>query len=187
MKTAIIGGTFNPPHIGHLQLAYELYSLGKFEKIIFVPAGTPAHKREFSILNGKKRITMLEKCIHEKYFEIDPCELNRRGVTYTIDTLIHFQKKYGEKPAFVIGDDLLSTFSKWRDSEAVAAGCSLLVAHRLYIEKQDFNYKHQYINNPILDISSSDIRERIRSGRPISCLVSYKVEKYIRRNHLYVS
>ena len=186
MKIAIIGGTFDPPHIGHLQLAYEVYSLGKYQKIFFIPASIPAHKPKLIISPPEVRLEMLELCVDEEFLGIEKCEIERGGVSYTADTLEYCANKYGEKPTFIIGDDLLAGFYKWKDPGLIESRCYLMVARRLAGEKLDFPFRHSYLRNPILEISSSDIRRRVKESRPIRYLVDSKVEKYIYENGLYL-
>jgi nicotinate-nucleotide adenylyltransferase len=125
-------------------------------------------------------------CTGRDYMDIDDCELKRGGISYTVETLEYFAGKYGAKPAFVLGDDLLEGFGRWRKPDMIAEKSELLVAHRAYREKRPFGYPHRYLDNPILDISSSDIRQRIKDRRPVSYLVDQTVEEYIIENGLYI-
>ncbi|MBN1646848.1 MAG: nicotinate (nicotinamide) nucleotide adenylyltransferase [Spirochaetales bacterium] len=185
MKIAIIGGSFNPPHLAHLQLACELYSLGEYKKVVFVPSNISAHKQTKELISAEHRLIMLHLCINPAYMEVDDCEIKRGGISYTVDTLDYFREKYAEKPAFVIGDDLLDGFAGWKQPDSIAEKADLFIAHRQQRKEQPFAWQHRYLSNPALDISSSDIRKRVCEGRKISYLVTAEVEQYIYTRGLY--
>ena len=118
MKVAVLGGSFNPVHIGHLALADEIcVSLG-YDKVLFVPVFSPPHKTMNEALPPEKRTEMVElACQDDPRFKMEPCEIQRGGVSYTYDTICFIEEKYKpEKIGLVIGRDLFSTFHLWKNA-----------------------------------------------------------------------
>ncbi|MGL4981642.1 MAG: nicotinate (nicotinamide) nucleotide adenylyltransferase [Treponemataceae bacterium] len=193
MKYAMLGGTFNPIHIGHLCLAEQARVQFGFEKIIFVPTFLPPHKN-IQPLTGEVRLQMIKKAISSNpYFCVDSCELERKGLSYTIDTIAYLQKKYskGEKISLIMGDDLIDDFYLWKDANILADQVDIILAHRNFVEESDFfvsnkkKYPCRPLNNAILPICSSDIRRRLTQNESIRYLVSDSVYDYIVENNLY--
>jgi nicotinate-nucleotide adenylyltransferase len=188
MNIGILGGTFNPIHNGHLFLAEELLCSFALDKIVFIPANIPAHKAEPADTEPAQRLAMVKSAVSPyKEFDYDDCEIERGGVSYTIDTVTRLIKKYrlSEKPVLVIGDDLIKSFPTWREAQKLAQITQLIVAHRRYTEEQPLIYPHKYLANLMLPISSSDIRNRIRQHRAYRFLIPESVFTYIKENGLY--
>jgi nicotinate-nucleotide adenylyltransferase len=188
MKTLIIGGTFNPVHIGHLMLADEVRSAFGYGRVLFIPAYRPPHKTIESNSTAEQRLAMLRLATRDFPGAIvEDCELARGSVSYTIDTIEYILKNYDTEgaPGLVIGDDLVDGFSSWREPERIASSADLIVAHRLFRERQPFAYRHEYMDNFLLPLSSTDIRQRIMSGKPWRYLVPEAVYRYIDENHVY--
>ena len=188
MRAAVLGGTFNPVHIGHLYLADEVrLSLG-YERVIFVPANIPAHKSPAEEATSAERLEMLQRALHPYgCFAADPCEIERGGVSYSIETVRHLKERYGVegKLGFIIGDDLIAGFDNWKDAGKLAREVDLIVAHRASTSERRFEYPHRYIDNIILAVSSSQIRSRIRTGRTARFLLPNTVWEYIQERRLY--
>lgn len=187
MKAAVIGGTFNPIHIGHLLLAEEVLNEFDYEKIIFVPANIPPHKTIKNNIDKKHRLKMTKFAVkNSRDFIMDPCEIERGGISYTIDTVKYISEKYNiNKPGYILGDDLIKDFYTWRDAEKLSSIADLIVARRKYKENINFKYKHKNLNNLMLPISSSEIRKRIILGKPVRFLLTKDVLNYINKNNLY--
>jgi nicotinate-nucleotide adenylyltransferase len=131
---------------------------------------------------------MLEQAIGPyEDFLLDTCEIDRGGVSYSIDTVAFLMEKYHitEKMGFVLGDDLIASFHEWKDARRLADKVDLIVAHRKYEKRRAFRYPHTYIDNTALPISSSDIRRRIREGRSARFFLPESVWRYIQDNHIY--
>jgi nicotinate-nucleotide adenylyltransferase len=188
MEVAILGGTFNPVHLGHLYLADEVRLTLGYEKIIFVPDNLPAHKNFEEDVTADHRIEMLRIALGlSSHFEIDTCEIERGGISYTIETVRLISQKYNvrEKIGVIIGDDLIDGFAKWKDADRLSKETTLIVAHRNYVQRKPFQYPHLYIDNVLLPISSSEIRERIRSENSVQFFLPEAVWQYINKNRLY--
>lgn len=188
MKAAIIGGTFNPPHIGHLQLAEEVLQSGGYDRVLFIPSNKPAHKEVAWGVSSAFRLEMVKLAIQGwPGFQLEACEILRGGVSYSIDTVDCVLKNYDleEKPGLVIGDDLFQSFHTWKDADTLATRADIIVAHRLFHHTLDFSYPHRYLDNKLLPLSSSEIRERIAQGKPWRALVPSSVYEFIMDNRLY--
>lgn len=189
MQTVIIGGSFNPLHIGHLFLAEEVFVQFACKQVIFVPSHSSAHKHDRTSVSPEVRFSMVSLAVDGlEWITVDDCEIKRGGVSYSIDTIRQLEQTYSfkEKPGFVIGDDLVADFHLWKDYEMLLNKVEIIVAHRMYTEKVNVPFPHQYLNNVLIPISSSDIRERIREGDAYRFLIPEKVYRYIRENNLYM-
>jgi nicotinate-nucleotide adenylyltransferase len=188
MKYAILGGTFNPIHYGHLFLVEEVRGSLGYDHIIFIPSYLPAHKAIAYSIDPQHRYNMLKIAIRPfPYFFIDDCELKRGGISYTIETITEIKRKYGDKDIFglVIGDDLVNKFHLWKNAEELANNTELIVAKRIFSTQVPFNYPHKYLDNKILPISASEIRERIAANKSVQFLLPDKVYDYIKKHKLY--
>ncbi len=189
MKTAILGGSFDPVHIGHLHLADEVKRKLDYERIIFVPSHIPAHKDPDGSTSAEQRLEMLRYALLGSDFVLDDCEIRRGGISYSVDTVPEVKKNYriSGKPGLIIGDDLLSGLQQWKDWGELIKMVDLIVAHRMYTEPVECAVPHNYIDNGILPISSSDIRKRVRSGGAFRYLLPEQVYAYIVENGVYAT
>jgi len=192
MRVVILGGTFNPIHNGHLRMAYEIQDQFGFDKVLFVPTIKPTHKIITDKISAEMRIEMVRLALKESNrddFILETClDIKPEGIEFSIDAINCIRKKYvlSENPFLVIGDDLFKNFSSWKDLKDILNKSQILVAHRLYEKQIPFQYKHQYINNKIFSLSSSEIREKVKQGSSIDFLVPCSVKDYIQKNNLYV-
>jgi len=187
MRTVIIGGTFNPVHIGHLMLAEEARVQEGFERVVFVPSNKPAHK----MVDGTtvaQRLEMLKLAIRGYDVILETCELAREGISYSIDTVRYVLSHYelSGRPSLVLGDDLFESFSTWKDADELSTLAELLVAHRKYPHQLASPWPHRYLDNKLIDVSSTEIRERVRQDRAWRALVPTAVAGYIETHHLYM-
>ncbi len=188
MKLAILGGTFNPVHWGHIHLADEVRVALGFDRIVFVPDNVPAHKSVESRITPAQRIEMLARALAPiPHFVLDTCEIDRGGVSYAVDTALHMAEKHDldDRLGFVLGDDLLAGFAEWKEAHRLSRISHLIVAHRECRERRTFAYPHTYVDNLVLPVSSSDIRRRIREGRSYKFLVPDGVWQIIDQQGLY--
>jgi nicotinate-nucleotide adenylyltransferase len=188
VKTAVLGGTFDPIHNGHLFLAEEVLALG-YGRVIFVPSFKPAHKEVGAKDDPALRLEMTRlACAGRQEFIVEDCEVARKGTSYTIQTIEYLRKKYEltEKPGLVIGDDLVAGFGRWKKAEDLKKAVRLIIAHRIAKEKLPFDGDHLYVENIILPLSSSEIRRRIAEGKAYRYLIPEAVYGFIRSRGLYL-
>lgn len=191
MKTGVFGGTFDPPHVGHLIAAERAIEQAELSRLIFVPAAVPPHKKERRREDGNHRFQMLLRSTRgNPRIEVSDCELQRGGVSYTVDTLREFTATMeGTELCFILGMDMLSDFPSWRSAEEILDLAELLVLTRpdfpLPPVEKSIRRRLRICKIPDIGVSSSDIRRRVREGRSIRYMVRESVEEYIRRHRLY--
>lgn len=185
MRIAILGGAFNPPHIGHLILAQEIIDIIGLDKVFFVPTNISPHK-ENNEIGPRHRLAMLKlEVAGNELFEVIDLEIKRGGVSYTIDTARELKKNYPEDEFYlVIGSDLLDRLPEWKDFEDLKKEVKIVAAHR---ENFPIRKKDDFIiaNITQIDVSSSQIRKLIRRNRSIKYLVRDSIRDYIEQHNLY--
>ncbi len=190
MRLAILGGTFNPVHIGHLSLSEDVHRTLGYDRILLIPAHIPPHKVMAEGASSADRLEMLRIAAEGiSYLESDDCELVRGGVSYTIDTIAYLEEKYAHcldgKIGLIIGQDLCPGFSSWRESSVIAEKTDIIIAKRPLAPILDFMYPFTQLENTLLSISSSEIRKNAASLKSIRYLVPEGVYRYIKAHHLY--
>ena len=228
MKIAILGGTFNPLHIGHCMLADSVLCDLKYDKILFVPTNIPPHKMMNENISAEDRFLMIAAFCKsaENYgterFCAEDCEIKRGGVSYTCDTLQYLMEKYGDKidgkPALIMGQETAAQFYKWKNADEIAESADLIIARRnsgfngidirgftnvpengyskdfdnefsLKDFETQFNShlscRYTMLENPLLPISSTEIRARISQGKSWRYLVPDAVYNYIAEHGLW--
>jgi nicotinate-nucleotide adenylyltransferase len=188
MKFAILGGSFNPVHMGHLFLAdAALVTLG-YDRIILVPAHTSPFKPDAEGASPKDRLDMLVASVPaDSRITIDDCEIRREGLSFTIDTVKDIIERYRPegKPGLILGDDLARDFYQWRSADEIAGLVDIIIAHRLSAENIPFPYPCKQLDNEILQLSSGGLRNRIANGEAWTYLVSPGAQFIIRDRRLY--
>ncbi|AOY76869.1 nicotinate-nucleotide adenylyltransferase [Clostridium formicaceticum] len=198
-RYGIMGGTFDPIHLGHLFIAETALDELNLDKVVFIPTGHPPHKDHENITDAHHRLQMTSIAIHSnKTFKLSAIEVNRKGPSYTIDTVRRLLEHDGGDVElyFITGTDAFMEVETWKRYKDVLQMIKIVVATRLGYSDVHFNekvdlftkkYKARIIKVavPILEISSSDIRNRIKEGKTIKYLVPEGVEEYIRKNQLY--
>ena len=195
IKTGILGGTFNPVHNGHLILAKTAYELLGLDKVLFMPSGTSYMKK--NVLAAKKRIDMVRLAIAGyPQFELSLVEADRKGNSYTSETLAYLTKK---NPAacyfFIMGADALFQIEKWKNPEQIFSLAKIVCAVREDYHLDELKQKGQqlqslgadiiYLDMPKVEISSTDIRTKVKEQRSIADDVPVEVADYIQRERLY--
>ncbi len=199
MKLGILGGTFDPPHNGHLHIADAVQRALQLERILFIPAKQPPHKLDEPVSPLRTRVAMLKRAVqHHPRLEISMLEARRRGVSYTVDTLRELRRELVPHAEifFIMGEDSLVNFPMWHQPQEIVKLCKLAVLQRPgyevdldALEKQVNGVKKRVvmIRAPEINISSSEIRERVRRGESIRELVPPSVADYIESHHLYAN
>ncbi len=188
MRYLLLGGTFNPIHYGHLFLAEEVRTSLDYDIVLFIPTYLPVHKMIQPEIDHVHRLKMLKIAVKPyDRFKVETCEIDRKGASYSIDSVRLLSKKYAwkEKPGFIIGDDLLPNFHTWKEHRELSRITDLIVVHRKYRKRQNFDLPHIYIDNIMIPISSSLIRERVMKGKTVRFLLPDEVLEYMEKNGLY--
>ena len=198
MKLGILGGTFNPPHIGHLICAQEAHRQLGLDRVVLIPTGTPPHKQVEADPGGETRFGLCRLAIgDDERFEVSRLELDRAGRSYTVDTLKALRDQHPQDDlTFIVGGDMARSLPTWREPEAVLELATLAVAERAGSERDDIRgelralrgasaERVRFFDMPRIDISSSLVRERVATGRPIRYLVPDAVADAIAQNGWY--
>lgn len=197
MKYGILGGTFDPPHNGHLKIAAAARSALGLAQIVFIPAGQPPHKLDDPVSPAATRLAMLELALaRHPDFVISRLELLRAGPSYTVDTLRELHQTLGDDAEiyFIMGMDSLQNFHTWHQPQEIVKLCKLAVLRRPGFDVDLDTLEKQVpgatasvviIPGPEFDISASEIRARVRRGESIRGLVPPAVAAFIKTNRLY--
>ncbi|NOZ64100.1 MAG: nicotinate-nucleotide adenylyltransferase [Caldiserica bacterium] len=187
-KIGIIGGSFNPPHYAHLFMAIETLYQFNLGKVLFIPANIPPHKEE-GLVSAVHRLKMVELAIaDEERFQVSDMEIKRGGVSYTVDTLKELKQSYGEI-YFIAGSDSALDLPHWKEPETILELCTFTVFERpgypFVKVRENLKRKMVLMDSLLLDVSSRELRSRIREGKPVRYLLPCSVERYIEENSLY--
>lgn len=198
MKIGIMGGTFNPIHYGHLVLSEYVLDALNLDYVIFIPTGNPPHKDGKDIIDANDRKNMVEIAIKaNSKFKLSSMEIDRLETTYTIDTIKELKNKYKKDELyFILGADSLLTLKHWKNSDEIINLINIIVVDRrkfnfMEVDKEIVRLNEEHDGNikriecPFIEISSTFIRERIKSGKSIKYLVTKEVEEYIYERNLY--
>lgn len=187
MKIGILGGTFNPIHIGHLILAEEVREKLKLDRVIFIPTYLPPHKDSVNIAPASSRIAMVKLAIKgNKYFLVSDIEIKRDGKSYTIETIKEFKKIYPQDELyFIIGSDLLNYLDDWKDLSEITQVVKFIVATRPGYPLEKIPSYISTVAIRAVDVSGYQIRKTIKENKSFRYLVPDRVFRYISRNRLY--
>ena len=197
MRVGVIGGTFDPIHTGHLILAEQARDQLGLERVVFIPAGQPPHKITTPITAVHHRLAMVQLAIADHdAFTFSRIDLDREGPCYSVDTIALLQEVWGPgtKIHFLIGEDSLRDLPKWYQPECLLRMCQIVAVQRpgysVDLDTLDMQLagaadRIQSIASPLIDISSTEIRRRVREKRSIRYLVPEPVRRYIEQHDLY--
>ena len=199
-RVAVMGGTFDPIHYGHLVTAEAVRHEFQLDQVLFIPTGKPPHKASDTVSDSESRYLMtLLATESNDHFYASRMEIDRSGFTYTIDTIHALQQIYpvDTEIFFITGADAFYQMFSWHNAEELLKTCTFVAATRPGYQKEELiqrisatiqdhpMQRFHFLEVPALAISSSDIRARVRSGRPIKYLVPEAVENFIKKHRLY--
>jgi nicotinate-nucleotide adenylyltransferase len=191
-RLGVMGGTFDPIHIGHLVAASEALHRFRLDQVLFVPSGQPWQKQSYSAAEDRYLMTALGIASNQR-FAASRMEIDRRGPTYTADTMETLRDFHGEdiELFFIAGADAVLRLGTWRKIERLAELAEVVAVTRPGFALEGFARTHRLppvhiVEMPGIGVSSSDIRERVAAGRPIDYLVPRRVADHIRANGLYL-
>ena len=199
-KIGLMGGTFNPIHIAHLILAENAYHEYGLDEIIFLPNGIPPHKRNAHIAPDDDRLAMVRLAVEGiPYFSVSDMEMVREGLSYSSDTLLELRSAHPDcEYYFIMGGDSIEQFETWHRPDIILANCIVLAAIREQSDEEEFDRQiaslcQKYgadirkLSIPRLDLSSSEIRKRVREGMSVRFMVPQAVLDYMTEKGLYQS
>ncbi len=208
MRIALFGGTFNPVHVGHLVSAVDVHSHFMLDEVILIPLGIPPHKKD-NMVDAELRYKMVELAVKDfPFLKVSRFEIDRNTVSYAVDTVRHFTAEHiGDEVFYIIGVDAFYHIEMWKDFEAIRNMVSFIVLSRPHynIERTLLKYKKYFVfvvadrrdkytaepgtvyifDSLYLDVSSSEIRRRIKEGKNIKHLVPHEVAEFITREGIY--
>ncbi len=198
-RLGILGGTFNPPHLGHLLFAQEAYDQVGLDEVLFMPVAAPPHKEVHVDPGAEARMAMVAAAIAgDGRFSACDLEIRRGGPSYTVDTLRALHATHpGSELTFIVGGDMAASLPTWRDPAELVVLARLAVAEREGARRADILERLatvpgavgrvDFFDLPRIDFSSSLVRRRVAAGRPITYLVPDRVAAYIAQHGLYRS
>ncbi len=186
MRLGIFGGSFDPPHVGHLLVVADAFDALGLDHLVFVPAGVQPLKAGQAVAGAGHRLAMVRLLVgDDRRFSVDPIETEREGLSYTVETLAAFAEKYPQAERyFLVGTDVLASFAQWREPDRVLRLATIALMRR----EGDVGRVPDgavHVETRRVDVSSTEIRERVRTGRAIRGFVPEAVEAYIAAQRLY--
>ena len=196
-RLGVMGGTFDPIHIGHLVTAQTVAEAFSLERVIFMPAAKPPHKTEQKVTPPLVRLGMVRAAVADNpRFAVSDIEFCREGLSYTVDTIDELKRVYGDEMElfFIVGADSANDLQKWHNPDELLTKCNFVAASRGGMEwdtsalQNRFGQlaaKVHFLATPALDISSTNIRDRVRRGLDVRYFVTETVRLFIEREGLY--
>ena len=196
MTRLCFGGSFNPLHVGHLATARAVAEAMGFDRVALIPSARPPHKAAAAeMAEACHRLTMCQLVSrNDAFFEVEDIELSREGPSYTIDTALALKKRGWGEVAWLIGADMVPFLPTWHRPEQLLQEVRFVIAQRPghvidwgALPPAFQSLRAQVVTAPLLEISASDIRQRVRAGKSIRYLVPPEVERYVSEQRLYVA
>lgn len=183
MRTGLFGGAFNPFHNGHMAVANAAIESAKLDRLIFIPSGNAPHKKETDITRRDRYNMLLEATSGNEKMSVSDYEINRSEVNYSADTVEYFKSLYpGDELFFIIGDDSYNQLDTWHEPHRITSSATLLVFPR---EGADVKAPAVPVKMEKVEISSSEVREKIKMGKDFRNLLPKEVFDYIIKGNLY--
>jgi nicotinate-nucleotide adenylyltransferase len=191
MDVGLFGGSFNPPHVAHLIVAEVVRDQFDLEEVWWIPNATPPHKSPDELVAPSHRLAMTERATAgNDAFRVCNIEIERDGVSYTVDTVRALQERHPDTDfGLILGSDSLDSFARWHRPDEIADRVPLVVYKRPggleSVAEPRFANRVRYVAAPVMEVSGTEIRARRRAGRSIRYLVPDPVRRYIEANALY--
>ncbi|KRN29732.1 nicotinate-nucleotide adenylyltransferase (Deamido-NAD(+) pyrophosphorylase) [Lactobacillus selangorensis] len=185
-QVGILGGTFNPPHLGHLIMAEQVGTQLGLDQVLFMPDSTPPHVDKKHPIAAKDRVAMVERAIMgNPLFGIELCEVKRGGISYTFDTMKYLKQQHPDTDYyFIIGGDMVAYLPKWHKIDELVK-----LVHFVGVKRRGYTphsaYPVTWVDAPLIDISSTEIRRKLKQGCSVRYLVPEAVLDYIEEAKLY--
>ncbi|THV24352.1 nicotinate-nucleotide adenylyltransferase [Glycomyces paridis] len=193
-RVGVFGGTFDPPHLGHLVAASEAAFECGLDEVVFVPAGDPWQKHHLNVTKAEARLAMTALAVAgDPLFRISVCDIEREGPTYAVDTVADVRGEYNGDVElyFIIGADSLENLHTWHRVEELCKAVSFIALNRPGHSRSEvdtsFGAQVEYIDMPAVDLSSTECRQRVRDGQPLRYLVPEAVAAYVEEHGLYAA
>lgn len=195
-RLGVMGGTFDPIHYAHLVMAEEARSQFRLDRVLFIPAGQPPHKQDYRVSHAEHRYAMvLLSTGSNPFFDVSRVEIEREGPSYSVDTIRCLRDSYGPDTElyFIVGTDEALDLPNWHEAESLSKMVSFVTVPRPGFDIAElrtrlpasFYSKIEFLPMTPMDISSTEIRARVKAGRSIRYLVTTEVEAYICKHGLY--
>jgi nicotinate-nucleotide adenylyltransferase len=191
-RIGVFGGTFDPPHLGHLVAASEAAFRCALDEVVFVPTGDPWQKHHLKVTDAAARLAMTRSAVgSDPLFRVSTCDIDREGATYAVDTVADVRAEYDEEVElyFIIGADSLENLHTWHRVEELCRAVRFIALNRPGHSRREvdtsFGAQVEFIDMPAVDLSSTECRQRVRDGQPIRYLVADPVAAYVREHGLY--
>lgn len=189
-KIGLLGGTFDPPHNGHLIIANEVLTQCQLNEIWFIPAYVPPHKQKMNVTKLEHRVNMVKLAIESHpSFRLSTIEIKRKGPSYTYDTIKSLKVKYPDVLFyFIIGTDMVQDLPNWKKIDEL-----IKMTTFIGVDRPGFSFKSKYahvietVEAPLIDISSTFLRQRFQNKQSTRYYLPDNVRQYIKENHLYES
>ena len=200
MKIGVLGGTFDPVHLGHLAMAEEAWQALGLAEVVLIPSGQPVYKSDRKIAPAADRLEMLRLAAAGRpYLEVSTIETDRPGASYTVDTLTALKMSYGSRAElyFILGWDSLAQLGGWRQPRRLVSLCLLVAVPRPGFPRPDIKTMEKqvpgisekliFLDKPEMAVSATEIRKKASLGRSLEGLVPAPVADYIKKHGLYKS
>lgn len=187
MRVGLLGGTFDPPHVGHWLAAVDAHEALELDRLVFVPAAQQPLKLDRTSAPADDRLAMVRAMVgDDPRFDVDPIEIDRSGLSYTVETLEAYRARGVSDLHFLVGADALTTFDRWREPDRVQTLARLVVLRR-GTDEPDVppGVRARVLASRRVDVSSTEVRARVRAGRSIRGFVPAAVEAYVTAAGLY--
>ena len=195
-KIGLFGGTFDPPHTGHIALAERVLKEASLDKLIFIPAGNPPHKTDKKVTDKVHRLNMIKVSTKDTSgFSVSEFEINNQKPNYSYITIEHFKNKYpNDEIFFIVGADSYRDFPKWKNYPGILSLCTFIVVNRDDADLGEYfkkyckvfpEHKALFLDDFSQCISSTELREKISAGEECKNLLPDGVYEYIKQNNLY--